>query len=197
MFKIIQAVFVKSIVEQKDRPKPYLPEFAFAGRSNVGKSSLINSMVNRSHFARVSKSPGKTRTINFYKINQQFYFVDLPGYGYARVSKSEKQKWQKMVENYLIQNPYLKVIYVLIDSQVGLKENDIELFKWLYFNKLPYKIILTKTDRISHSEKVKILSYVTNTLQLISKNHIFLFSAKTNFGRQEVWNDILSYLPPY
>jgi GTP-binding protein len=191
MFKIKELTFAKSIVKQRDRPMPNLPEFAFAGRSNVGKSSLINSLVNRSNFARISKSPGKTRTINYYKINNIFYLVDLPGYGYARVSKMEKKSWKKMVENYLIQNPFIKTVYVLIDCKVGLKETDLELFGWLNFHTIPFKVIFTKSDRISRSGQEKRISELISVLTLFNRNQIILFSAKTKQGREELLTDIL------
>jgi GTP-binding protein len=191
MFKIKELSFVKSIVNQRDRPRPNLPEFAFAGRSNVGKSSLINALVNRSNFARISKSPGKTRTINYYKINNIFYLVDLPGYGYARVSKMEKKSWKKMVENYLLKNPFLKTVYVLIDCKVGFKETDRELFEWLNFYAIPFKVILTKSDRISRSGQEKRISELISTLTFFDRNQIILFSAKTKQGREELLTDIL------
>jgi GTP-binding protein len=191
MYKLKEVIFVKSIVDQKNRPKPYLPEFAFAGRSNVGKSSLINCLVNRSNFAHVSKSPGKTRTINYYQINDNFYLVDLPGYGFARVSKSEKKSWQKMIENYLIHNDYLKTVFVLIDCKVGLKNSDLELFEWLQFHLIPFVIIFTKADRINRNGQSKIISELLATLRQVNRNQIIIFSAKTRQGREEILAEIL------
>ena len=186
MFTLKEVIFVKSIVDQKNRPKPYLPEFAFAGRSNVGKSSLINCLVNRSNFAHVSKSPGKTRTINYYQINDVFYLVDLPGYGFARVSKSEKKSWQKMIENYLIHNHYLKTVFVLIDCKVGLKKSDLELFEWLQFHLITFVIIVTKADRINRNGQSKIISELLATLRQVNRKQIIIFSAKTRQGREEI-----------
>ena len=191
MFKLKEVIFVKSIVDQKNRPKPYLPEFAFAGRSNVGKSSLINCLVNRSNFAHVSKNPGKTRTINYYQINDVFYLVDLPGYGFARVSKSEKGSWQKMIENYLIQNHYLKTVFVLIDCRVGLKKSDLELFEWLHFHLIPFTIILTKADQVNRNGQAKRISELLATLRHVSRNQILIFSAKNRLGREELLAEIL------
>ena len=191
MFKLKEVIFVKSIVDQKNRPKPYLPEFAFAGRSNVGKSSLINCLVNRSNFAHVSKNPGKTRTINYYQINDVFYLVDLPGYGFARVSKSEKGSWQKMIENYLIQNHYLKTVFVLIDCRVGLKKSDLELFEWLHFHLIPFAIILTKADQVNRNGQAKMISELLATLRHVSRNQILIFSAKNRLGREELLAEIL------
>ena len=191
MFKFKEVIFVKSIVDQKNRPKPYLPEFAFAGRSNVGKSSLINCLVNRSNFAHVSKNPGKTRTINYYQINDVFYLVDLPGYGFARVSKSEKGSWQKMIENYLIQNHYLKTVFVLIDCRVGHKKSDLELFEWLHFHLIPFTIILTKADQVNRNGQAKRISELLATLRHVSRNQILIFSAKNRLGREELLAEIL------
>lgn len=194
MFKIKETIFVKSVVDQKDRPRPNLPEFAFAGRSNVGKSSLINCLVNRSNFAHVSKSPGKTRTINYYKINNIFYLVDLPGYGFARISKEEKKSWQKMIENYLVRNPLLETVFVLIDSKVGLKDSDLELFEWLHFHAIPFKAILTKSDRVNRNSQEKLISELVVMLKSGDRKQIIVFSVKTRHGRDEILADIVRKL---
>lgn len=186
MLRVKQATFVKSIVQLKDRPTPFLTEFAFAGRSNVGKSSLINSLVNRHNFARISKSPGKTRTINYFLINKSFYLVDLPGYGFARVSEDEKKKWHYMIENYIIQNEFLRLLFVLIDSKVGLQKNDYQLFEWLHGLNIPYIIILTKIDKIQRQILKKRIKEIADISSGIQENDILPFSARKKVGKEDI-----------
>jgi GTP-binding protein len=190
MLKIKDSSFNKSIVKLDNRPKPRLPEIAFAGRSNVGKSSLINKLVKRNNFARISKSPGKTRTINFYLINQIFYMVDLPGYGFAKVSKTEKENWRRMIENYILNSKELKRLYILIDSKVGLQKNDIQLLEWIVHHKIPFRIILTKSDKISRNLQNVRIKELQKLIDGIDPNFIFIFSAKDNSGREEVLKSI-------
>jgi GTP-binding protein len=189
MLKITDAVFVKSIVNLKNKPRPSLPEFAFAGRSNVGKSSLINSLLNRKNFARVSKQPGKTRTINYYLINKNFYIVDLPGYGFARVPAAEKKQWQTMIENFVLNSRELKLIYVLIDALVGPKKNDLQLVEWLEFNRIPFHLIATKADRISKS-KVKQKGIEMGKTFSMKDDEVKFFSAKNTMGKQDILYDM-------
>lgn len=186
MLRVKQATFVKSIVQLKDRPTPFLTEFAFAGRSNVGKSSLINSLVNRHNFARISKSPGKTRTINYFLINKSFYLVDLPGYGFARVSEDEKKKWHYMIENYIIKNEFLRLLFVLIDSKVGLQKNDYQLFEWLHGLNIPYIIILTKIDKIQRQILKKRIKEIADISSGIQENDILPFSARKKVGKEDI-----------
>jgi GTP-binding protein len=186
MLRIKQATFIKSIVQLKDRPTPFLTEFAFAGRSNVGKSSLINSLVNRHNFARISKSPGKTRTINYFLINESFYLVDLPGYGFARVSEDEKKKWHYMIEDYIIKNEFLRRLFVLIDSKVGLQKNDYQLFEWLHQLSIPYTVILTKIDKIQRhilKNRMKEIEHISSGIQ---ENDILHFSARKRVGKEDI-----------
>lgn len=195
MLKITDTVFIKSITDTRNRPEPLFPEFAFAGRSNVGKSSLINCLLNRHNFARISKSPGKTRTINYFLINQRFYLVDLPGYGFARVPPAEQKKWQFMIENYLIRNFQLKVLYVLIDSVAGMKKNDLQLFEWLHFQNIYYRVILTKTDRIGRQQQQLRIQELRKILPLEEmRSDIISFSARNRSGRDDLLNDINSFL---
>ncbi len=193
--KITKSSFVKSIVDIKDRPKPFLPEFAFAGRSNVGKSSLINCLLNRKNFAKVSKQPGKTRTINYFLINEDFYFVDLPGYGFARISGQEQRRWKQMIENYLLNNEYLKQIMVLIDLVVGPQKNDLQLIEWLRYNQIPFQIIGTKSDRISRNIREKQLKLVRQSFDLSEDVPIIPFSSKDRTGRAQVLALIAKLLP--
>lgn len=195
MLKISSITFVKSITDIKNRPEPLHPEFAFAGRSNVGKSSLINCLLNRRNLARISKTPGKTRTINYYLINNIFYLVDLPGYGFARVPPVEQKKWQSMIENYLIKNPCLKVLYVLIDSVTGMKKNDLQLFEWLHFQNIYYRVILTKFDRIGVQRRQLRIQEIRNSLPLYEiQSDVISFSARDRTGRNDLLNDINIFL---
>jgi GTP-binding protein len=194
MLKIKDSIFVKSVADIIERPLPLRSEFAFAGRSNVGKSSLINSILNRKSIAKVSRSPGKTRNVNYFLINQEFYLVDLPGYGYAKVSGSEQIRWQKLIENYVTKNNWLRLVFVLIDSKVGPKETDHQLFDWLRFNQVKFQIVLTKSDKINkniqNSRKIELHSLMTDQPNPAP----ILFSAKTKTGREEVLNAIFQLL---
>lgn len=193
MIKIKDAQFIRSIVRLSDRPEPALPEFAFAGRSNVGKSSLINSLMNRKNYAKVSKQPGKTRTINYFRINSQFYLVDLPGYGFARVPGKEKENWRKMIEEYLLNSPDLVALFVLIDSVVGPQKNDIQLVEWLKYHRIPFQIVATKTDKLSRSKLALHLRQLREKLQLPQEQIVISYSAKTNTGKGELLS-LMNYL---
>ncbi len=190
MLRITESVFIASITRLRDKPGPNLPEFAVAGRSNVGKSSLINCLVNINNFARVSKSPGKTRTINYYLLNQSFYLVDLPGYGYAKVSKQEQKNWQLMIENYLLKNQFLKQIYVLVDAEIGLKKNDLQLFEWLSFHHIRHKIIMTKADKVKRGQRNLAKIQLQKQLQINNTENVILFSSKTRIGKADLLADL-------
>lgn len=178
--------FEKSITTLSDRPSPELPEIAIVGRSNVGKSSLINALVNIRNFAKVSRTPGKTRTINYFRIDNSFYIVDLPGYGYAKVSRVEKKKWQAFVEPYLLQSNNLCLLFVLIDSKVGPKEMDILLLEWLRFHKIPFQVIATKADKISRSLRPKQEAFIRQALALRDTEPVIFFSAKDHTGKGDI-----------
>lgn len=190
MLKIKNAEFVKSITHLKDCPRPALPEIAIVGRSNVGKSSLINCLVNVKNIARVSKQPGKTRTINYIAVNNKFYLVDLPGYGFAKVSKQEQKGWQKIIEDYLLNSKQLKVLVLLIDSKTGPKENDLQLLEWLEYQRIPCRIVATKSDKISRSARAIQAKQIYEKLNLNPQEPLLFFSAKNRSGREE----ILEYL---
>lgn len=190
MLKIKESLFIKSIVDSNHRPTPHFPEIAFAGRSNVGKSSLINKLVSKNNLARISKSPGKTRTINYYLINQNFYMVDLPGYGFARVSKAERESWRRVIEKYILNNKKLKSLYILIDSKVGLQKNDRQLLEWIVHHKIPFRIILTKSDKISRNLQNVRIKELHNLIDGIDPSFIFIFSARNNVGREEILQSI-------
>ena len=176
-------------------PENEFPEIAFAGKSNVGKSSLINSLLNRKNLARTSSQPGKTQTINFYKVNSEFYFVDLPGYGYAAVSQEIKAKWGKMIERYLKKSNQLKMIFLLIDIRHDPSANDKQMFDWIVSNGFTPVIIATKLDKIKRSEQVKKLKAVKTGLGA-EKCTVIPFSAVSKQGREDILNLIESVVFP-
>ena len=192
--KIRKAQFIRSTLDARDHPEPAYPEFAFVGRSNVGKSSLINTLVNIKNFARVSKQPGKTRTINYFNINDALYLVDLPGYGFAKISRGEQQKWQKAIEGYLLNNPRLKLLFVLIDGKVGPKNSDIQLVEWLQHHGVPYQVIATKMDQVGRSKWHQVEKEIRNQLRLNPASEIILFSSKNRLGRDTLWQVIQAHL---
>lgn len=171
-------------------PENQLPEIAFAGKSNVGKSSLINGLMNRKSLARTSSQPGKTQTINFYNINEALYFVDLPGYGYAKVSESIKEKWGKMIENYLHRSKQLRAVFLLIDIRHEPSANDRNMYEWIRYNGYEPVIITTKLDKINRSQRTKHIKMIREGLGMPKEGLIFPFSAVTKDGRDEIWEYI-------
>lgn len=165
-------------------------EIAFAGKSNVGKSSLINGLLNRKALARTSSSPGKTQTINFYNINRELYFVDLPGYGYAKVSMEIKEKWGKMIERYLNNSKQLKLVFLLIDIRHKPSENDKNMYDWIVHNGFQPVIIATKLDKIKRSQMQKQIKLIKTELHVLPGTTVFPFSALTKQGREEIWDYI-------
>ena len=194
MLIIKDSSFLKSVARPEDRPSPPRPEFAFAGRSNVGKSSLINCLLNRQNIAKVSKNPGKTRNINYFLINQQFYLVDLPGYGYAKVSIQEKKRWQKLIERFLLNNNQLRLLFVLIDAKVGLKDSDVQLLEWLLYEGIHFHLVLTKSDKINKNLQKSRKNEIGSLLPENVVNQPTLFSAKTSSGRLELLEIISRHL---
>lgn len=166
------------------------PEFAFAGKSNVGKSSLINALMNRKAYARTSAQPGKTQTINFYHINDAFYYVDLPGYGYARANQEVKAKWGKMIENYLHKSPMLKCVFLLIDIRHEPSENDRLMYQWILDQGYRPVIIATKADKLKRSQIAKHVKMVREGLSMQPEDVLIPFSAETKQGREEIWDYI-------
>lgn len=163
------------------------PEVAFAGKSNVGKSSLINGLMNRKSLARTSAQPGKTQTINFYNINECIYLVDLPGYGYAKVAQSEKEKWGKMIENYLHASKDLKAVFLLIDIRHEPSTNDKMMYDWIIHNGYEPIIIATKLDKLKRSQVQKNIKMIKEGLKLRPGSTIIPFSSVTKQGREEIW----------
>ncbi len=168
-------------------PENTLPEVAFAGKSNVGKSSLINGLMNRKSYARISATPGKTQTINYYNINQELYLVDLPGYGYAKVSEQEKQRWGKMVERYLHGSKQLKAVFLLIDIRHDPSANDKMMYDWIVSQGYYPIIIATKLDKIKRSQKDKQIKAVRDGLGLVPGTAVIPFSSVTKQGKDEIW----------
>ena len=165
-------------------------EIAFAGKSNVGKSSLINTLINRKAYARTSQQPGKTQTINFYNINEALYFVDLPGYGYAKVSQDTLQKWGKMIDNYLETSKVLRLVFLLVDIRHKPNQNDKQMYDWCVnygFNPI---IIATKEDKIKRSQKQKQVKQIKEALGVVEGTPVIPFSSLTRNGRDEIWEYI-------
>ena len=177
-------------------PDTGMPEVAFAGKSNVGKSSLINGLMNRKSLARTSGQPGKTQTINFYKVNREMYLVDLPGYGYARVAQSEKEKWGKMIERYLHTSGNLKAVFLLIDIRHAPSANDCQMYEWILHNGFRPIIIATKLDKLKRSQVQKNLKILREGLRLEKDVTVIPFSAETKQGREEIWELIDRFTDP-
>lgn len=169
-------------------PQNTRPEIAFAGKSNVGKSSLINALMNRKSFARISATPGKTQTINFYNINDEIYLVDLPGYGYAKVSQKEKGNWGKMIEKYLHTSKQLQAVFLLIDIRHEPSANDKMMYDWIVSQGCHPIIIATKMDKLKRSQVSKHIKMVRQGLGLLPETRLIPFSSVTKQGREEIWN---------
>ena len=175
-------------------PENSLPEIAFAGKSNVGKSSLINGLMNRKNYARTSAQPGKTQTINFYNINNELYFVDLPGYGYANASVEVKAKWGKMIERYLHTSKQLKAVFLLIDIRHEPSANDVQMYQWIIEQGFMPVIIATKLDKIKRSQVAKQIKLIKTTLSMEPESTILPYSALSKQGREEIYEYIESLL---
>ena len=177
-------------VKMEQYPKDGLPEVAFVGKSNVGKSTLINAMVRRKALARTSSSPGKTRTINFYEVEHKMYIVDVPGYGYAKAPKAEIEKWGKMIEEYLNKRETLRGIVMLVDIRHEPGENDRLMYDWLKHYGYDIIIAATKKDKIKRSQIQKQLSLIKNTLKLAPEDRLIAFSGETKDGVEELWEEL-------
>jgi GTP-binding protein len=181
--KISSARFVKSATQPDDFPRDQRPEIAFCGRSNIGKSSLLNTLTDAHGLARTSSSPGRTQTINFFLINDRIYFVDLPGYGYAKVPKVAKEKWGVMIEGYLRDREQLKLALMLVDSRMPPMESDVMMKQWLDHHRIPNAVVLTKIDKISRNQLNQALRTGARTL---TTKEIIPFSAVTHSGKDEI-----------
>lgn len=175
-------------VRRSQYPENTLPEFLLIGRSNVGKSSFINTLVNKKNLARISSVPGKTQTLNFYLINEKFYLVDAPGYGYAAVNKQQQKKFGMMIEEYLQKRQELRRVFLLVDFRHKPSEDDLLMYNFLKYYNLPVTIIATKVDKVGSSKKDKNLKIIKDTLDLVVGDNIILFSSVSKMGRDEVLN---------
>jgi GTP-binding protein len=189
------AEFVTSAVKKSQYPPEALPEIAFAGRSNVGKSSLINTLVNRKHLVKTSSTPGRTQLINFFDINKNLTFVDLPGYGYARVPAAVRKKWGPMIETYLSTRQTLKGVVIIMDIRRLPREEEQNLIHWLNHHSIASILVLTKTDKLSKTKLIKQQAAIVKAL-VVAKEDVILFSAKTRRGKDIVWDAILSLTEP-
>lgn len=192
--KVKKAEIVMSAVAEAQYPDDNLPEIVLLGRSNVGKSSFVNTLIERKGLARTSSQPGKTQTMNFYLINDLFYFVDMPGYGYARVSKKEREKWGKMIEKYLRNRENTALVFQLIDSRHEPSEDDRLMYDWLIYYGLNPLIIGTKADKLSKINQKKAKDRIAKVLNLKSANNVILFSTESKLGKEETWEQIESVL---
>ena len=190
--KIRSSEIVVSAIRKEQYPAEGLPEIALVGRSNVGKSSATNALLNRRTFARTSQTPGKTRTINFYKINNEFYFVDLPGYGYAIVSKSEKDKWGVIMERYLQDRQELCAIFLLVDIRHEPTNDDVMMYEWIKHFGYNCVVIATKADKISRGQYQKHISIIRKKLQLEKDEKVIPLSSSKKTGVEDVWNEIIA-----
>lgn len=189
--KITSAEFTRSAFGKRDWPNDQRPEIAFLGRSNVGKSSLLNSLLQRKGLARTSNTPGRTQSINYFLINDSFYFVDLPGYGFARVSKSMRSDWGKMAEEYLTDREELALSIQLVDSRHKPSALDLQLHEWLVFNEKPHVVVATKADKLSANELSKQLRLIGNEM---TGSKIISYSSQTGRGRDALWSEISEVL---
>ncbi|MCI5840153.1 MAG: ribosome biogenesis GTP-binding protein YihA/YsxC [Peptoniphilaceae bacterium] len=188
--KIKDAILEQVAGLKSQYPKDEIKEIAFAGRSNVGKSSLINTLINRKNLARTSSKPGKTRTVNFYKINDSFRLVDLPGYGFAKVSKKEKEKWNLLIEDYLSTRENLKEVFLVIDIRHEPTENDIKMYNWILENGFMGFIIATKYDKISKGKIKHYIKIIKNKLNIKDEGLIFAFSSKNKLNKDVILEQI-------
>lgn len=192
--KVTSSDIVISAVRPEQYPETDLPEFALAGRSNVGKSSFINRMLNRKGLARISSKPGKTQTLNFFLINEVLHFVDVPGYGYAKVSKSERAAWGKMIETYLTRREQLRAVVLIVDLRHPPTEDDVMMYDFLKHYEIPCIVIATKADKIPKGKWEKYLKVTKETLDLEESDQIVLFSSETGLGKDKAWSIIESYM---
>jgi GTP-binding protein len=189
--KIIQAEFVAGATAPAQFPRESLPEVAFAGRSNVGKSTLINGLLKRRGLARTSSTPGRTQQINFFRINQKFLFVDLPGYGYARVSQAVKDSWMDLIRSYLKQRERLVQVILIVDTRIGPTPLDLQLLEWLQFNRLPFIVVSTKADKLSKGELHKSIRHAESLSQ---GARVVPYSAVNNLGHEQLWSILIPLL---
>lgn len=192
--KVTKAEIVISAVSQKQYPEDGLPEISLAGRSNVGKSSFINKLIQRKNLARTSSKPGKTQTLNFYRINDAFYFVDVPGYGYAKVSKKEREKWGQMMEEYFRFRETLRAVLLITDIRHEPTKDDVQMYDYLKYYEIPVVIIATKLDKIPKNKRDSFVKRTRTVLQADPQDVLIPFSAETGEGKEAAWSAIEKYL---
>lgn len=192
--KVNKAEIVTSAVSKAHYPTNHVPEIALAGRSNVGKSSFINKIIGRKNLVRTSSKPGKTRTLNFYTINDAFYFVDVPGYGYAQVSKTEREKWGKMMEEYFETRQQLKAVVLIVDLRHKPTKDDIQMFNYMHYLGHPVIVIATKLDKIPKSKRARHLKEMKDHLASENPVTIIPFSSETGENKELAWREIEKYI---
>ena len=191
----IETAELKNIaVRPNQYPEGDAPEFLLVGRSNVGKSSFINTIINRKNYAHTSSTPGKTQTLNFYYINNHFYLVDVPGYGYAKVDKPTQKKFGLMIEDYLKSRYALKCVFMLIDFRIKPTEDDILMYNYLKFYKIPVTVVATKYDKVNQKTREKQIKVINDTIKLEDGDKLVYFSSVNKTGKQEIYNIISDYL---
>lgn len=188
--KINSVELTISAVRRSQYPTDNKTEFLLVGRSNVGKSSFINSIIERRNFARISSKPGKTQTLNFYNINEDFYLVDVPGYGFANVSKEKQQKFGMMIEEYLEVRDNLKKVFMLIDYRIKPTQDDLLMYNFLKYHNLPVILVATKIDKVSRNQRDKQTKLIKETIQIVDGDELILFSSKTKAGKKDIHNRI-------
>lgn len=194
--KITDAILDITAVRRSQYPTGKHPEFMLVGRSNVGKSSFINCLINRKNLARISSRPGKTQTLNFYLVNKEFYLVDVPGYGYASVDKRTQSKFGKMIEEYLEKRDELNRVFMLIDFRHKPTEDDLLMYNFLKYYNIPVTVVATKVDKVGASKVEKNKKIILDTLDLVMGDDLILFSSVTKLGREDVLNKISAFLVP-
>ncbi len=196
--KVTQAVFVKSFAEKGHLKLTYPNQVAFAGRSNVGKSSILNSLLNRKNLAKTSSTPGKTQMVNLFRVNESIHFVDLPGFGYARVPKDMQKNWKDLVEAFLLNNPNLKGMVLIIDIRRGLQREEILFIDWLKIHKIPTLLVANKIDKLKKRELTKQLDQIRKDLKTGLQDgrevRLIPYSARTGAGKAELWREIHSLI---
>lgn len=188
--KINSVSLMVSAVRRSQYPIDQLPEFLLVGRSNVGKSSFINTLICRKNYARTSSKPGKTQTLNFYLVNEEFYFVDVPGYGFAMVNKNLKKKFGMMIEEYLENRENLKLVFMLIDFRHKPTEDDVLMYNFLKHYNIPLKVVAMKVDKVTKNNRDKNIKQIIKVLNMQDENELILFSSITKVGKQEVYNEL-------
>lgn len=192
--KVTNSEFVISAVGPDQYPVDGLPEIALAGRSNVGKSSLINKMINRKNLARTSSTPGKTQHLNYYRINEDMYFVDFPGYGYAKVSKTKRQVWGEMIEKYLLQRDTLRLVLLIVDLRHPPSKDDEMMYDWLKHYDMPVCVVATKADKIPKSRWPKHLKMIRESLAMRAGDGFIMFSSEEGIGKDQLWSHINQHI---